>query len=74
MGLNNPGGGGGGDGGLPYISHIGVCCPKEYGFLRRFGLKTGIDFAHFGLESGIVFRELRWCINIFFDWFQINRK
>ena len=25
--------------------------PKE-GLLRRFGLKTGIDFAHFGLESG----------------------
>ena len=25
------------------------------GFLRRFGLKTGIRFAHFGLESGIVF-------------------
>ena len=24
------------------------------GFLRRFGLKTGIHFAHFGLESGMV--------------------
>ena len=24
-------------------------------FLCRFGLKTGIDFAHFGLESGMVF-------------------
>ena len=23
--------------------------------LRRFGLKTGIDFAHFDLESGMVF-------------------
>ena len=23
--------------------------------LSRFGLKTGIDFAHFGLESGMVF-------------------
>ena len=23
--------------------------------LRRFGLKTGIDFAYFGLESGMVF-------------------
>ena len=23
--------------------------------LRRFGLKTGVDFAHFGLESGMVF-------------------
>ena len=26
------------------------------GFLCRFGLKTGIDFAHFGLESGMVFK------------------
>ena len=25
------------------------------GFLRLFGLKTGIDFAPFGLESGVVF-------------------
>ena len=25
------------------------------GFLGRFGLKLGIDFAHFGLESGMVF-------------------
>ena len=25
------------------------------GFLRRFGLKTGTHFAHFGLESGMVF-------------------
>ena len=23
----------------------------------RFGLKTGIHFAHFGLESGMVFEE-----------------
>ena len=29
--------------------------PHRIGFLRRFGLKTGILFAHFGLESGIVF-------------------
>ena len=27
------------------------------GFLRRIGLKTGIHFAHFGLESGMVFEE-----------------
>ena len=26
--------------------------PQRVGFLRRFGLKTGIDFAHFGLELG----------------------
>ena len=25
------------------------------GFLSRFGLKTSIHFAHFGLESGVVF-------------------
>ena len=25
-------------------------------FWRRFGLKTGIDFAHFGLELGIVYK------------------
>ena len=25
------------------------------GVFRRFGLKTGINFAHFGLESGVVF-------------------
>ena len=29
--------------------------PQRVGFLRRFGLKTGINFAHFGLESGMVF-------------------
>ena len=31
--------------------------PKSVGFLRRFGLKTGVDFAHFSLESGMVFEE-----------------
>ena len=40
---------------LPYISHISICSPKGYGFLRRFGLKTDTDFDHFGLESGMVF-------------------
>ena len=45
----------GGGGILPYISHIGMCRPTGEGFLRRFGLKTGIDFAYFGLESGMVF-------------------
>ena len=38
-----------------------LCKPYRYvpshlvGFLRRFCLKTGIHFAHFGLESGMVF-------------------
>ena len=29
--------------------------PRRVGFLRRFGLKTGIRFAQFGLESVLVF-------------------
>ena len=29
--------------------------PKRLWFLGRFGSKTGIHFAHFGLESGMVF-------------------
>ena len=29
--------------------------PQGGRFLSCFGLKTGIDFGHFGMESGIVF-------------------
>ena len=29
--------------------------PHRVGFLRRLGLKTGVHFAHFGLESGMAF-------------------
>ena len=29
--------------------------PHRVGFLRRFDLKTGIHFAHFGQGSGMVF-------------------
>ena len=43
-----------GSGVLPYISHIDVP-PQRVWFLRRFSLKTGIHFAHFGLELGMVF-------------------
>ena len=28
--------------------------PHRVGFLRRFGLETGMQFVHFGLESGMV--------------------
>ena len=34
-----------------------MCHPQRVGFLRRFGLKTGIDWAHFSLDSGMVFEE-----------------
>ena len=30
--------------------------PQRVGVLRRFGLKTGIDFSYFGLESGMIFK------------------
>ena len=32
-----------------------MCRPIGVGFLGLFGLKTGIAFAHVGLESGMVF-------------------
>ena len=35
---------------------MGTCHPQRVGFLRRFGLKRGIDFAHIGLESGMVYK------------------
>ena len=35
------------------------------GFLRRFGLKTGIHLAHFGLESGMVFEGISEYKNVF---------
>ena len=33
-----------------------MCRPKAW-FLRRFGLKTGIDLTNFGLKSGMVLKE-----------------
>ena len=44
-----------GGGGTPLYKYIGMCRPKEYGFLSRFGLKTGIDFDNYVLKSGRVF-------------------
>ena len=40
---------------LPYISHLGMRCPKAVGLMYRFGLKKGRDFVHFCLESGTGF-------------------
>ena len=41
---------------LPYISHTDIAAPipQMVGFLRRLGLKTGIDFTRFDLETGMV--------------------
>ena len=38
---------GGGGGEISLFKPYGMCLPKACGF----GMKTGIDFAHFGLES-----------------------
>ena len=45
-------GGGAGTGGYSLKSYRYVP-PQRVGLFRCFGLKTGIDFAHFGLESGM---------------------
>ena len=34
-----------------------MCRPKAVGLMHRFGLKTGTDFVHFGLESVAGFEE-----------------
>ena len=47
----------GGGGGTPLYKPYRYVPPQRVGFLRRFGLKTCIDFVHFGLESGMVFEE-----------------
>ena len=46
--------GGGGGGVLSYV-----------GLLRRFNLKTCIDFGHFDLESVMVFEETTGCMHVF---------
>ena len=35
------------------------------GLLRRFNLKTCIDFGHFALESVMVFEETTGCMHVF---------
>ena len=47
----------GGRGALPYLNHVSMRRPKGYGFCDVFGLTTGIDFAHFSLESGLNFEK-----------------
>ena len=42
-------------GGTPLYKLYRYVLPHRLGFLRLFDPKTGIDFAHFGLEWGIVF-------------------
>ena len=48
--------------------HIGMCRPKLV--LCRSDLKTSIDFAHFGLELGVVYEGTTASVYQF----QINKK
>ena len=43
----------GSGGGNPLYKLYRYVPPHRIGFLLCFGLKTGIHFAHFGLESGM---------------------
>ena len=61
--MSSPWGGGGG--GTPSYKPYRYVPRQRVGFLRRFGLKTGIDFAHFGLEWVRFSRELRVWKNFF---------
>ena len=54
----NRAGGGGGWGGSPSYKLYRYVPPHWVGFLCCFGLKTRIHFAHFGLESGMIFEGI----------------
>ena len=45
-----------GGGGTPLYKSYRYVPPQRVWFLCHFDLTTGINFAHFGLESGIVFQ------------------
>ena len=51
--------------GTPLYKPYRYVTPHRVGFLLRFGLKKSIHFAHFGLESGMVFEGTAECINVF---------
>ena len=47
----------GSGGGTPLYKSYRYVQPQRIRFLGLCGLKTGIHFVHFGLESGVVFEE-----------------
>ena len=48
--------------------------PHRVEFLCRFGLKTGVHFAHFGLESGMVFEGTTGVYELLSFQFQMSKK
>ena len=47
----------GGGGGTPLYKLFWYMLPQRVWFLSPFGQKTGIDFDHYGIKSGMVFKE-----------------
>ena len=39
---------------------------QKVGVLYLLDLKEGIDFAHFGLELGMIFKDSKWTLELFF--------
>ena len=52
-------------GGTPFYKPYRYVPRHQVGFLGLFGLKTGIHFALFGLESAMVFEGTTECMNVF---------
>ena len=46
-----------GEGGTPLYQVYRYVSPQRVWFLSRFGLKTAIDFEHFGLKLGMIIGE-----------------
>ena len=60
---------------LPLYKPYRYVLPQRVGVLRRFGLKTSIDFAHFGLESDMIFKGTTGVYErIYFFQFQMSKK
>ena len=60
---------------LPVCKPYRYVLPQRVGFLRRFGLKMGTDFAHFGLESDMIFKGTTGVHErIYFFQFQMSKK
>ena len=59
-------------GGTPLYKPDRYVPPQRVGFGGLFGLKTGIHFAHFGLESGMVYERTTGAY-LSFD-FEVNKK
>ena len=63
-------------GGIPLYKPYRYVPPQRVGFLGLFGLKMGVDFVHFGLESGLVFEGTKGAYEIVYlsCQFQMNKK